>query len=80
MSEKPDFYDRVQPLITQFAISLQEEHGLSVDEVGNSLMSAGIAIAVGVSGKEATVVALGAIAKAVASGRYDGAVEMTTLS
>ena len=61
MSDAPkrEFFDRVQPVITQFAISLQEKHGLTVDEVGNSLMSDGIAIAVGVSGKEATTVALG---------------------
>jgi hypothetical protein len=76
---KPHFYDFAQPKVTALAIELQQ-HGLSLDQVANVLMSGGIALAVGISGKEATVVALGAIAAAVASGKYDGAIETDALN
>ena len=75
---KRDFFARVQPKLTQFAISLQEQDGLTVAQVGDALMSAAVAISVGVSGRAATVAALGGIAQAVASGRYDHAAEVET--
>ena len=33
MSDKPAFYDAVQPVITAFAIGLQERHGLRADGI-----------------------------------------------
>jgi hypothetical protein len=80
MTDEPkrEFFTRVRPLITQFAIDLQEKHGLSVADVADSFMSAAVAISVGVSGRERTCVHLGAIAAAVASGRYDDAVTVET--
>jgi hypothetical protein len=75
---KPDLYDRAQTKVTRLAVELNEVDQLSLDQVANALMSGAIALAVGVSGKEATVAHLGAIAAAVASGRYDDAAEIET--
>ena len=72
---KRDFFDAVQPKLTEFAISLQEQDGLTVAEVGDALMSAAVAISVGATGRAATAAALLGIARAVMEGRYDGAAE-----
>ena len=70
---KRDFFNAVQPKLTQFGISLQEQDGLTVAEVGDALMSAAVAISVGATGRAATAAALLGIARAVMEGRYDGA-------
>jgi hypothetical protein len=76
MTEKREFFNRVQPKLTAFAIELNEKDGLSVAEVADALMSAAIAISVGVSGRERTVMHLGAVAAAVAAGRFDNAAKV----
>ena len=60
---KRDFFDAVQPKLTQFTISLQEQDGLTVAEVGDALMSAAVAISVGATGRAATAAALLGIAR-----------------
>jgi hypothetical protein len=70
MTDAQHFFTKAEPLIQDFVLRLIKQHGLTVQEAGESMLATAITLTVAASGPERAVLLLRGLADQAERGAY----------